>query len=91
MSLKDTRKSGQVPLGIDKVKSLPVRSWLWIEVFTSLTIRGPASGYFRVQEDYTKGEALCAGYPGITYEFEYADYGRTWVGYQHQPEEESVK
>lgn len=76
---------GPRPLELDKVKSLQVRSWLWIDILKEHRPRSPVSGYFRVQEDYTKGDALCAGYPGITYEFEYADYGRTWVGFQFQP------
>jgi len=90
MGFGNHHKSGQAPLDIDKVKSLPIRSWLWIDVLTTPKQRGPVSGYFRVQADYTKGEALCAGYPGITHEFEYVSYGRTWVAYMYQPEEEET-
>lgn len=78
------------PLTVAQLKSAPLRTWVWIEIlipeaFPGHTLR-TVSGYYRKSMDYTKGEAFCCGYPGMTFEFDYVDYGNTWTAARHAPE-----
>ena len=74
------------PLSVEDVKSLPVKSWVWIEILDVSRFRWKAEcAYYRSHLDYTSGEAFCCGYPGMGYEFEYEDYGKTWLAYRQQP------
>lgn len=75
------------PLTVEEVRDLPLRDWLWIEVIQNGYYREAKSAYYRVQADYSKGEALCCGYPGLGFEFDYEDYDKTWLAYRHKPEE----
>lgn len=78
------------PLTLDELREMGLFDWLWIEVVCPSrrqVFRGIESAYYQVFEDYTDGDALCCGWPGIIHEFEYEDYGKTWIAYRRKPEE----
>lgn len=90
----------QAPLSLEELKELvPTPQdmeknmswvWLWIEVLKPEAFhKGNTfqSAYYRLLCDYTDGKSLCCGYPGHAFEFDYADYGKTWVARREQPEE----
>jgi len=60
------------------------RRWVWINFHTE---ERNSSAYYQSQFDYTQGEAFSCGYPGYTVHFNYEDYGKTWIAYDHQPKE----
>ncbi len=80
------------PLTVEEVQQLTMKDWLWVEVIggkprADFGRWNVNSAYYQVNADYSRGEALCCGYPGIGFEFEYADYGKTWLAYRRKPEE----
>lgn len=92
-ALKEQNRN-KMPLTIEEVKALSDKvennpnQWVWIEILDYRISKpgcGKVSAYYRVQYDYTHGEAFCCGYPGITYDFDYAEYGKTWFAYTHPP------
>lgn len=85
---RPTDWSEEEPLTVEEVRALPLREWLWVEVLQEGYYREAKSAYYRVQADYSRGEALCCGYPGLGFEFEYEDYGKTWLPYRRKPKEE---
>lgn len=62
------------------------RCWVWIEVLKPFSYELKVSAYYQVQYDYTKGKAFICGYPGLTFGFDYSDYGKTWLAYRCKPE-----
>ena len=82
-------EQANAPLTLDELLEMPLREWLWIDVThptQRYQIYAVESAYYRICEDYTKGEALCCGWPGLIFEFEYKDYGKTWLAYRRKPE-----
>lgn len=84
-----------MPLTVEELKALDSntngtpRQWMWIEILDDKMLKpgfGKVSAYYRVQYDYTHGEAFCCGYPGMSYGFDYAEYGKTWIAYNHPPD-----
>lgn len=79
------------PLTLEQLQEMngdmETRPWVWIEMLVE--DKRHKSAYYQIQHDYTKGEALCCGYPGMGYEFEYEDYNETWLAYAHKPEKEA--
>lgn len=80
----------QTPIPIEQLKEWSgnadgiTRHWVWIEILDDQLLNpgcGKVSAYYRVQYDYTHGEALVCGYPGISYAFDYVDYGKKWAAY----------
>lgn len=71
-------------LSVEQLKVLPQRAWVWIEILKPYSFGEKVSAYYRIDYDYTSGRALCCGYPGITFNFYYADYDKTWTAYQYQ-------
>lgn len=60
------------------------REWVWIEILDAESTKpgiGKVSAYYQAQSDYTRGEAFVCGYPGISYSFDYCDYGKSWIAY----------
>ncbi|WP_313413203.1 hypothetical protein [Sedimentibacter sp.] len=88
-------KDENPPLTIEELKEISKdienRQWVWIEILPEYTRHKPyseaESAYYHVQTDYAKGESFCCGYPGYGFEFEYEDYGKTWLAYRRKPEE----
>ena len=78
------------PLTVDELRILPLESWLWVEILDVDAFRWKEeSSYYRKQLDHTNNEAFCCGYPGIGFEFEYEDYGKTWLAYRRPPKGEN--
>lgn len=80
-----------VPLTLDELREIAecvvTCPWVWIEVITPHSkCKDEVSAYYRVQNDYTRGRAFCCGYPGMSFAFDYADYGKTWLAYRTKPE-----
>lgn len=78
------------PLTLEELREMPLQEWLWVEIVHPTKrqqMHEVVSGYYRVYEDYTDGEALCCGFPGMIFEFEYEEYGKNWLAYRHKPEE----
>ena len=78
------------PLTLEELREMPLLEWLWVEVIRPTKrqqFRNIKSAYYQIFEDYTDGEALCCGWPGVIHEFEYEDYGKTWLAYRRKPEE----
>lgn len=72
-------------LSIEDLKNLPLREWVWIEVLQLFDYAEKASAYYRKQADYSHERAFCCGYPGLSFSFDYADYGTTWEAYICRP------
>lgn len=80
------------PLTLEEMREMDLFEWLWIEVVCPSRMqvfRKIESAYYQVFEDYTDGDALCCGWPGLIHEFEYEDYGKTWLAYRRRPEKET--
>ena len=80
------------PLTLEELREMALLEWLWVEVIRPTKrqqFRNIKSAYYQIFEDYTDGEALCCGWPGVIHEFEYEDYGKTWLAYCHKPGEVS--
>lgn len=78
------------PLTLEVLREMRVMEWLWVEIthpYERQLLRGIKSAYYQIYTDYTDGEALCCGWPGVIHEFEYEDYGKTWMAYRRKPEE----
>lgn len=77
-------------LTLEELREMDLFEWLWIEVVCPSRMqvfRKIESAYYQVFEDYTDGDALCCGWPGLIHKFEYDDYGKTWLAYRRRPEE----
>ena len=88
--LEELTAKPTAPLTLEKLREMDLKEWLWIEVIhpsQRQRFRNITSAYYQVFNDYTDGEALCCGYPGVIHEFEYEDYGKTWLAYRRKPEE----
>lgn len=85
--LLEAKAERNEPLTLEEVRALSLRDWLWIEVLQDGYYREAKSAYYQVQADYSNGKALCCGYPGLGFEFDYEDYGKTWLAYRRKPEE----
>lgn len=70
------------------LREMMLFQWVWIEVLKSFNDRDKVSAYYSKHYDFTGGTAFCCGYPGITFSFYYADYGKTWLAYRCKPEQE---
>lgn len=78
------------PLTLEELRKMGLLEWLWVELVhpsQRQLFRNITSAYYQIYTDYTDGEALCCGWPGIIHEFEYGDYGKTWLAYRNKPVE----
>ena len=73
------------PLTLDELRQMPIRDWVWIDVFHS---KEAVSSYYRKYDGYKKDEIFWCGYPGLGFRFFYEDYGKTWLAYRQKPEED---
>lgn len=83
------------PLTIEELKAMPLKEWVWIEIldpetFDYLAFIKAESAYYR-KHDYGIHETLFCGYPGISFAFDYVDYGKAWVAYTSRPPKEENK
>ena len=72
------------PLTMDELRKMPIRDWVWIDVFHS---KEAVSSYYRKYDGYKKDEIFWCGYPGLGFRFFYEDYGKAWLAYRQKPEE----
>lgn len=79
-AMVEEEKNG--PLTVDELNDLPVMAWVWIELLAPLEFGNAESAYYQKHSDYTCGEAFCCGYPCKLYNFDYVDYGKTWLAYR---------
>lgn len=84
---RSSKNTGNAPLTTQYLRELPLREWVWIEVLKPFDHREKTSGYYRKCYDYNDEQGFPCGYPGISFFFEYEEYGDTWVAYRHKPEE----
>lgn len=78
-------------LTTDELKALPLKSWVWVEIIEPIC--GPAnvtSAYFRKCAVYDPEDTFACGYPGWQTDFEYKEYGKTWLAYKFEPERGTV-
>lgn len=78
-------------LKLDELKNMKIGKWVWIgRIYNperpAASYASTVSAYYRKQEDYTRGRAFCCGYPGISYAFDYSEYGETWAAYRYEKE-----
>ena len=76
------------PLTLDELRKMPIRDWVWIEVFKS---KEAVSAYYRKYDGYKKDEIFWCGYPGLGFRFFYEDYGKSWLAYRQKPEEDDCE
>lgn len=77
-------------LTLDELREMPLLEWLWIELIhpsDRQKFQKVKSAYYQIFEDYTDGDALCCGWTGLIHDFEYENYGKTWLAYRRKPEE----
>ena len=88
--LEELTAQPAAPLTLEELREMALLEWLWVEVIRPIQrqqFRNIKSAYYQIFEDYADGEALCCGWPGVIHEFEYEDYGKTWLAYRRKPEE----
>lgn len=73
------------PFTVKELKTLPLRSWVWIEVVEPSDYEEKVSAYYRKHEDYTNEKTFYCGYPGLSFSFHYKDYGKAWLAFTYQP------
>lgn len=74
------------PLNIGQIREMGGATWLWIECLTKFTHPYQKSAYFKkIIGQLGNEETLYCGYPGITFGFDYDDYGKTWLAYTTRP------
>ena len=83
-ALRQQEHDRNEPLTLDELRQMPIRDWVWIDVFHS---KEAVSSYYRKYDGYKKDEIFWCGYPGLGFRFFYEDYGKTWLAYRHKPEE----
>lgn len=76
------------PLLLGELKKMEIGQWVWIEVLQPFDCKDKVSAYYKKSYDYTGGEAICCGYPGLVFSFDYSDYGKTWLAYRRKREQE---
>lgn len=74
---------------LEELKKMKTGSWLWIGCIynpeqPAASYTAKVSAYYKKQDDFSNGRAFCCGYPGISYAFDFKDYGKTWVAYRHE-------
>lgn len=79
------------PLTLGELREVPFLEWIWINVLSPFEHEQKVSAYYR--RHTSCGAALAAktfwcGYPGLTFGFDYADYGKSWLAY-HQKQKEA--
>lgn len=74
------------PLTLDELREMELQQWVWIETKMPFDCKEKVTAYYSKHYDYTHDTAFCCGYPGITFSFDYADYGKTWLAYRRKPE-----
>lgn len=83
------RQYSRIPLNnkltIEELKNLPLKEWCWVEVLQPFDSAEKVSAYYRKHYDYSHERAFCCGYPGLSFSFDYADYGITWEAYKCCP------
>ena len=90
MLLENAPEPPNDPLTLKELREMVLLEWLWIEVIHPTkrqVFHKIESAYYQVFEDYTDGDALCCGWPGLIHEFEYEDYGKAWLASRRKPEE----
>ena len=79
------------PLTLDELWQMELNEWLWIEALEPFSYPNKISAYYQRHEygtaDGAMKETFACGYPGITFGFDYCDYGKTWLAYRERPEE----
>lgn len=92
MAIDDMREQEErenpKPLTLDELRETSLQEWVWISVLSPFECEQKVSAYYRRYESC--GAALAArafwcGYPGLTFGFDYVDYGKTWLAYSHKP------
>lgn len=87
------------PLDVEQLKEISSavengkKGWVWIKILDSGLLKpgiGKESAYYQTQMDYTRGRAFVCGYPGISYGFDYMDYGKKWLAYRICPDAEEM-
>lgn len=80
------------PLTLEELRGMDLREWCWIEVLVPFDFAPKVSAYYQRQEVGTESGAMrgtfWCGYPGLTFGFDYSDYGKTWLAYRRKPEPE---
>ena len=87
---KQERENPQ-PLTLEQLKSMDLLEWCWIEVLVPFDFELKVSAYYQKQEvgtERTMLKTFWCGYPGMTFGFDYCNYGKTWLAYAHKPEQE---
>ena len=84
-ALRQQEHDRNEPLTLDELRQMPIRDWVWIDVFHS---KEAVSSYYRKYDGYKKDEIFWCGYPGLGFRFFYEDYGKTWLAYRQKPEED---
>lgn len=87
IALAALRSETNAPLTLDEVKALKPGDWVYIVLsnFTAYQHRNHVSAYYQVYRDHSGGEALVCGYPGLIFDHEFDEYGKTWTAYRIQP------
>lgn len=91
--VKDLTPPPNGPLTLEELREMGLFEWLWVEVIhptKSQLLRKVESAYYQVFEDYTDGDSICCGWPGLIHDFAYEDYGKNWLAYRRKPEEGTV-
>ena len=86
-ALRQQEHDRNEPLTLDELRQMPIRDWVWIDVFHS---KEAVSSYYRKYDGYKKDEIFWCGYPGLGFRFFYEDYGKPWLAYRQKPEEGTV-
>ena len=70
---------------VEELKALTEKERVWIEVLRPFDSKDKVSAYYRKTCDYSQGTSFCCGYPGLSFAFDYEDYGLTWHAFHQKP------
>ena len=80
----------QIPLSLEKVLSFPVGKWIWIECLIDFEHPNQKSAFYKRCPGMGQiaDNIFWCGYPGLTFGFNFDDYGTDWIAYRNCPEED---
>ncbi len=69
------------PLGLEELKSIKLLEWIYIK---NCGIKGIKSDWYKIVEPIAVDFSV--GYPGLIWDLDFCEYGKTWLAYRHKSE-----
>lgn len=70
------------PLTLEQLKGKKWKAWIYIKTNEMAAM---TSDWYRIFEPIIADFSV--GYPGVIWDLDFSDYGKTWSAYDHEPKE----